>query len=220
MSIAGYIDHTNLKQDATRADIVKLCGEARGAGFAAVCVPPVFVREAREQLAESGVKIATVIGFPFGYHLASIKSAEAELAIMSGADELDMVINIAALKSGEWNILETEIRDMLEVVKLHGKALKVIVESGILSMDELLRCCEFYSRFGIDFMKTSTGYASAGASVEAVKTMRAHLPERIAIKASGGIRSYAFAQELIAAGATRIGASASMQILAESGQSQ
>ena len=216
MNIAHFIDHTLLRQDATSAAIQTLCEEARASKFAAVCVPPVYIREAKEHLAGSEVAIATVIGFPFGYHLTAVKAAEAELAILSGADELDMVINIAALKSGDWRTLETEIREILEIVKLSSRKLKVIIESGILNEDELARCCEFYGRFNIDFIKTSTGYAAAGATVEAVRILRSLLPAHIAIKASGGIRSYAFAKELLDAGATRIGCSASMQILAES----
>jgi deoxyribose-phosphate aldolase len=219
VNIAPYIDHTLLRQDATRQEIDQLCEEAKAAGFAAVCIPPVYVRQAAEALEGSGINVATVIGFPFGYHMPSVKAAEAEMAIMGGAAELDMVINIAALKSGDWKALELEVREMLEVVKLAGRKLKVIVESGILSQEELQRCCELYSRFTIDYMKTSTGFVGAGASLEAVKIMRELLPAYIGIKASGGIRSFAFAKELIEAGATRLGCSSSMQILQESLQS-
>lgn len=215
MSPASFIDHTVLRQDTTSADIQKLCEEAKSWHFAAVCVPPTYVCEAAGLLAESGVKVATVIGFPFGYHLPMVKATEAESAIMSGAAELDMVANIAALKSGEWRLLETEVREVLEVVKLRGAKLKVIVESGILTPDELKRSCELYSRFNIDFLKTSTGFAATGATVEAVRTIRGLLPPHIAIKASGGIRTWAFAKELIDAGAKRIGCSASVQIMHE-----
>ena len=195
MSLASFIDHTLLRQDATSAEIQKLCGEAKAWHFAAVCVPPTYVREAAGALTESGVNVAAVIGFPFGYHLPMVKAAEAEFAIMGGAAELDMVANIGAIKSGEWRLLETEVREVLEVVKLRGAKLKVIVESGILTSDELARCCELYSRFNIDFLKTSTGFAAAGATVDAVRTMRELLPSHIAVKASGGIRSWAFAKE-------------------------
>ena len=215
MNIASYIDHTLLRPDATIAEIHTLCKEAATEHFAAVCVPPVYVREAADIAAGSGIAVATVIGFPLGYHLPAVKAAEAELAIIGGADELDMVINLAALKNGDWRALETEVREVLEIVKLSSRKLKVIIESGILTPDELQRCCELYGRFSIDFLKTSTGYAATGATVTAVQTMRALLPPHIAIKASGGIRSYAFAKELIDAGATRIGCSASMQIMRE-----
>lgn len=215
MNPASFIDHTILRQDTTNSDIRQLCDEAKTYGFAAVCVPPSYVREAASLLKDSSVKIATVIGFPFGYHVPMVKTTEAELAIMMGATELDMVANIGAIKSGEWRIIETEIREVLEVVKLRGAKLKVIVESGILTYEELKRCCELYGRFNIDFLKTSTGFAATGATAEAVRSMRDMLPKHIAIKASGGIRTWAFAKELIDAGATRIGCSASVQIMQE-----
>lgn len=218
MNPAALIDHTILKQETTSEDVQQICEEAKTYGFAAVCIPPVYVREATGLLRETGVKVATVIGFPLGYHLPMVKATEAELAIMSGATELDMVINIAALKSDDWRVLETEIREVLEVVKLRGARLKVIVESGILTAEELRRCCELYSRFNIDFLKTSTGFAGKGATVEAVRIMRELLPAHIAIKASGGIRTWAFAKELIDAGATRLGCSASVQIMREAAE--
>lgn len=215
MNPAAFIDHTLLRQEATATDIRQLCEEAKTYGFAAVCVPPSYVREAAAALRDCSINVATVIGFPFGYHLPMVKTTEAELAIMGGATELDMVANIGAIKSKEWRILETEIREMLEVAKLRGVKLKVIIESGILTKEELKQCCELYSRFNIDFLKTSSGFAKTGATVEAVGTMRALLPQHIAIKVSGGIRTWAFAKELIAAGATRIGCSASVQIMRE-----
>ncbi len=217
MNPASYIDHTVLRQDTTGADVQRVCEEAKHYGFAAVCVPPVFAREAAGLLAGTGVKVATVVGFPFGYHLPMVKTTEAELAIMSGAQELDMVANIAAIKNDDWRSLEAEVREVLEAVKLRGAKLKVIVESGLLSEDELKKCCALYSRFNIDYLKTSTGFASAGASIEAVQIMRAELPEHIGIKAAGGIRSWDFAKALIEAGATRIGCSASVQIMKEAG---
>jgi deoxyribose-phosphate aldolase len=215
MNPALFIDHTVLRQDTSTADVQRLCSEAKEYGFAAVCIPPVYVRQAVGELKESEVKVATVIGFPFGYHLPMTKTTETELAIMAGANELDMVANITAIKNADWRLLETEIREVLEVVKLRGAKLKVIIESGILSPDELKGCCELYGRFNIDYLKTSTGFASTGATVEAVHAMRELLPAHIAIKASGGIRSWAFAKELIDAGATRIGCSASVQIMKE-----
>jgi len=215
MNIAAYIDHTILKPEITIADISKLCEEAIGAEFAAVCVPPYYVTNATAFCAGTEVKVTTVIGFPFGYQSIAAKIAEIEKAIADGADELDMVINIAALKNSDWDYLTQEITDCMVPVKQAGKIIKVIVESGILTMEELVKCCSLYGNYSIDFMKTSTGYAAVGATVEAVKTMRRLLPDTIEIKASGGIRSYAFAQELIDAGATRLGCSAGLQILNE-----
>lgn len=216
MNIASFIDHTILKVDTTSAQIQQLCAEAKEAGFAAVCVPPVYVREAAGLLKDSGVAVATVIGFPAGYHLPAVKAAETEMAILSGADELDLVINIAALKNGDWRMLETEIREVLEVVKLSAKKLKVIIETALLTDEELQRACELYGRFNIDWLKTSSGFNGGGATVEAVRKMRALLPPHIQIKASGGIRDFETAKAMIDAGATRLGTSASLQILAES----
>jgi deoxyribose-phosphate aldolase len=216
MNIAAFIDHTILKPDTTSAAAQQLCQEAREHRFAAVCVPPTYVREAAELLKDSGVAVATVIGFPAGYHLPSVKAAEAEMAILSGADELDMVINITALKNGDWRALETEVREVLEVAKLSMRKLKVIIETALLTDEELERCCELYGRFNIDWLKTSTGFNGGGATVEAVRRMRELLPGHIAIKASGGIRSYEQAVAMIEAGATRLGTSASVQIVAES----
>jgi deoxyribose-phosphate aldolase len=164
----------------------------------------------------SKVKIATVIGFPLGFNTIEIKVKEIENAIDMGADEVDMVINLCSLKSGDWKYLENEIAACLEPVYARGKLIKVIVESGMLTDGELISACQLYSNYEIDYMKTSTGYADNGATVHAVELMRANLPQRIGIKASGGIKNYAFARDLVNAGATRIGCSSSMQIIKES----
>jgi deoxyribose-phosphate aldolase len=213
--LASYIDHTVLKQTTTASEVDKICVEASLAGFVAVCVPPKYVVSARKLLDSSRVKLATVIGFPMGFHATDVKVREIEEALAMGADELDMVIDLCALKSGDWKQLGKEIELCLEPVYAAGKAMKVIVESGMLTDSELVTCCELYSNFEIDFLKTSTGFSGIGATVHAVNIMRRHLPDRIGIKASGGIRSYKFAKELIDAGATRIGCSASNQIMRE-----
>jgi deoxyribose-phosphate aldolase len=212
-SLAKYIDHTVLKPDTLIADVEKLCSEAIQYQFAAVCVPPLFVKNAKKYLRDSGVELATVIGFPFGYSAVEAKVAETILAIVDGADELDVVINIAALKNNDWQYLAGELNSILTIINKHQKVIKVIIESGILTDDEIIKCCDLYGIAGVHFLKTSTGYAAAGASVHAVALMRKHLADSIQIKASGGIRTYEFANELIQAGATRIGASASIQIL-------
>ena len=216
MNIATYIDHTILKPEATTADIEKLCSEAVTSGFKAVCVPQYYVATAKELLTGSNVMLATVIGFPFGYNGTGAKLEEIRQAIADGADELDMVINIAAVKNGEWDFLNKEIAACVQFIHSQDKVMKLIVESGILTEQELESCCKLVSDNKVDFIKTSTGYASAGASVAAVQTMRRLLPAGISIKASGGIRTFAFAKELVDAGADRIGCSASLQILAES----
>ncbi|HRE51657.1 MAG TPA: deoxyribose-phosphate aldolase [Flavitalea sp.] len=213
MSIAACIDHTLLKPTASAEEIDALCREAKAYGFAAVCVPPPFVRRAAGLLADSKTKIATVIGFPFGYSTAKAKLAETLQAIEDGADELDAVINLIALKNSDWDYLAEEIALLIPVIRREGRILKVIIESGVLTDEEIIRCCEIYAKAGVDFLKTSTGYAQKGASAEHVQLLRRHLPSAIKIKASGGIRDYAFARQLLAAGADRLGCSAGVTIV-------
>lgn len=213
MNIAAYIDHTLLKPAILTSDIEQLCKEAYDYGFAAVCVPPPFVKRSKALLTPTTVKVATVIGFPFGYSVIEAKLAETVLAVVDGADELDMVINLVALKNGDWSYLEKEIGLVLEVVRNNKKVLKVIIESGILTQEEIIKCCKLYGKAGVDFVKTSTGYAEKGASVADVQLIRKHLPSGIRVKASGGIRTSEFAKELINAGADRLGCSASVAIV-------
>jgi len=238
IKIASYIDHTLLRPTATHIDINKMCNEALVYGFAAVCVPPPLVRIASSlvqpgtgededaasaaeaaapttaaAIAQPAIKVATVIGFPFGYSTTMAKLAEVEQAIADGADELDIVINLIALREGSWDQLEEEMRMLTLRAHTSGKLVKVIIESGILTDEEIIRCCSVYSHVGVDFLKTSTGYSEKGASLAAVQLMRQHLPPGIKIKASGGIRDYAFAAALVAAGADRLGCSASVEIV-------
>ena len=213
MNVASYIDHTLLKPSILTADVEQLCSEAYEYGFAAVCIPPPFVKRSKLLLSPTTVRVATVIGFPFGYSVIEAKVAEAVMAMVDGADELDMVINITALKNGDWTYLEKEINLVLEVVRSQHRVLKVIIESGILAEDEIIACCRLYGNAGVDFVKTSTGYAERGASVRDVQLIRRHLPSNIRVKASGGIRTCEFAKELIEAGADRLGCSASVAIV-------
>lgn len=215
MNIAPYIDHTVLKQTTTVEDVEKVCKEALEYGFAAVCIPPLYVKKAKELLKDSAIKVATVIGFPFGYCAIEAKVAEIVLAIVDGADELDVVVNVSAIKNGDWTFIANEINTVMPIVKNKNKVIKVIIESGVLTDDEIITCCDIYGAAGVDFVKTSTGYAEKGASIHDVQLIRAHLADAIKIKASGGIRSYSFAKELINAGANRIGCSASVQIVKE-----
>lgn len=210
-----YIDHTILKPGLLLADVDKVCDEAIANQFAAVCIPPLMVKHVREKLIGTGVKTATVIGFPFGYCAVEAKIAESILAIIDGADELDVVINYTAIKNQDYILLANEINHLMPIIKNKNKIVKVIIESGVLTDDEIITCCDIYGAAGVDFMKTSTGYAEKAASVSAVALMRKHLPEAVKIKASGGIKTYAFAKELIDAGATRIGCSSSIAILKE-----
>ncbi len=218
MNIASYIDHTILKPTTLVADVEKLCAEAKQYNFAAVCVPPLFVKKAKAFTAHTSVKVATVIGFPFGYSAIEAKMAETILAIVDGADELDMVINISAVKNNDWQFLASEINTIMPVIKSKAKIIKVIIESGILTDEEIITCCDIYGAAGVDYMKTSTGYAEKGATVHAVQLMRTHLASTIKIKASGGIKDYDFAMELINAGANRLGCSSSVKILTEAGR--
>lgn len=215
MNIASLIDHTILRPTTTIADAEQLCREAVEFGFAAVCIPPPFVKRVKTILEPTDIKVATVIGFPFGYSATEAKIAETVLAIVDGADELDMVINLVALRMNDWAFLSKEVSMVTQVVHNKGKTIKLIIESGILTVEEIIQCCQLFGPLGIDFMKTSTGYAEKGASVEAVQLMRSHLPAGVKIKASGGIKTYAFAAELAAAGADRLGCSASVQIVKE-----
>ena len=216
MNIAAYIDHTVLKPTTTQADIVKLCTEALENNFAAVCVPPLFVKMAKQMVTNTTVKVATVIGFPFGYSAIEAKVAEIILAIIDGADELDVVINISAIKNNDWQFLANEINTLMPIIRKQQKVIKIIIESGILTNAEIIKCCDLYGAAGVDFLKTSTGYAEVGATLEAVVLIRKHLTNSIKIKASGGIKSYTFAKQLIAAGADRLGCSSSLKIVQES----
>lgn len=225
-TLASYIDHTILKPTTSHIEINKICKEAYEYGFAAVCVPPDYVCSAKETIGRwqtksaldgyppmRHVKTATVIAFPFGYSCLKAKLAEVETAMLEGAEEVDVVIDLIALKNGNWKFLEDEMRAITEMAHADDTLVKVIIESGVLTDDEIIRCCEIYSGIGVDFVKTSTGYAEKGATVEAVRLMRQHLPASVQIKASGGIRTYAFALELIAAGAGRLGCSASVELV-------
>lgn len=211
--INKYIDHTLLKPTCLVSEIIKLCAEAVLYDFAAVCVPPNFVKLAKEKTQGSTVKVATVIGFPFGYSATESKIAEVILAMVDGADELDVVANISAIKNADWSFIADEINHLMPIIRSKGKVIKIIIESGVLTDQEIIACCDIYGIAGIDFLKTSTGYAEKGATVEAVQLFRKHLPEAIQIKASGGIRDYATAKQMIEAGATRIGCSAGVAIM-------
>jgi len=213
MQINQYIDHTILKPTTLISDIEKLCNEAIQYKFAAVCVPPNFVKQAKSLTQNSTVKVATVIGFPFGYSAIEAKLAEVLLAIVDGADELDVVINISAIKNNDWAFLANEINHIIPIIKQENKVIKVIIESGVLTNDEIIKCCELYGVAGIDYLKTSTGYAEKGATVEAVQLFKKNLPAHVKIKASGGIRTYDFAKQLIEAGATRLGCSSGVAIM-------
>ena len=215
MKLASKIDHTLLKVDMVEKEVKKLCAEAKEYGFAAVCIPPYFVRKCKLWLKDTNVQVATVVGFPFGYSHTPAKVEEARRAIDEGADEIDMVINIIALKAGDWNYLKNELTSAATIVQLRGGKLKVILETGLLTNEEIIKACELCNEMMVDYVKTSTGLVQPGATVEVVKLLRAHLPRSIKIKASGGIRTKEFALQLLEAGADRLGCSASVEIVSE-----
>ena len=210
-----HIDHTLLRPIATTTDIRRLCTEAVEYGMAAVCVFPSYVPMAREILKESRVKIATVIAFPFGVTYTEIKEAEMRTSAARGADEMDFVINIAALKSGDDRAIEQEMEYLTSKARTIGVRTKFIIETAYLTDDEKVRVCKVANRVKPDFMKTSTGYGPSGATVEDVRMMRSSLLPEIQIKAAGGIRSYAEALQLLQAGASRLGTSSGIKIIEE-----
>ena len=212
MGIGKMIDHTLLKADATEDMIKKLCKQAEEHEFAAVCVSPYYVGLANEILKDSDVKVATVIGFPLGANTSEVKAFETKNAIKNGADEVDMVINIGALKSKNYDLVREDIKAVVDAAK--GKALvKVIIETCLLNEEEKRIACELSKEAGADYVKTSTGFSTGGATVEDVKLMREIVGENMGVKASGGIRDYEKAKAMVDAGASRIGASASIDIV-------
>lgn len=212
VNIAAMIDHTLLKPEATRQQIEILCQEAKEHGFFSVCVNPTWVSTARELLNGSNVKVCTVIGFPLGATTSETKAFETRNAIENGADEVDMVINIGALKDQNDELVEKDIRVVVEAAK--GSALtKVIIETSLLTREEKIRACKLSVKAGADFVKTSTGFSTGGATIEDIKLMRETVGPNIGVKASGGVRNTEDTQKMIEAGATRIGASAGVAIL-------
>ncbi|MBO2945587.1 deoxyribose-phosphate aldolase [Paenibacillus sp. F411] len=212
MNLASMIDHTALKADTVQADIMKLAEEAKQYGFASVCVNPAWVKVAAEELKGSEVKVCTVIGFPLGSSTSAVKAFETATAIEEGAAEVDMVLNIGALKSGHKELVLQDIQAVVNAAA--GRALvKVIIETCLLSEEEKVMACELAVQGGADFVKTSTGFSTGGATVEDVSLMRRTVGDRVGVKASGGVRSLADMQAMIQAGATRIGASSGVKIM-------
>jgi deoxyribose-phosphate aldolase len=210
---AGLIDHTLLKPEASRDDIRKLCKEAVRFGFASVCINPWNVPLAAELVRGSNVKVCTVIGFPLGATLPQVKIREAEESIKLGAQEVDMVLNIGALKSGQDDVVESDIRGVVEAAHRGGAICKVIFETSLLTVEEKVRAAIASKRAGADFVKTSTGFSTGGATAEDVALMRAVVGTDIGVKASGGVRTLDDLKKMVCAGATRIGASASVKIM-------
>ena len=215
MDIASLIDHTLLKPEATPEQITQLCAEAKTHDFATVCVNSVYVKLAARLLKGSPVKVCAVVGFPLGATLSQVKAFEARKAIRSGASEIDMVIPIGALKAGDDDLVEKDISAVVEACHTLEAICKVIIETCYLTDEEKVRACKIAKRAGADFVKTSTGFGPAGATAADVALMRGTVGPGMGVKAAGGIRTLATLKEMVAAGASRIGASASVKIMQE-----
>ncbi|KQL39891.1 deoxyribose-phosphate aldolase [Bacillus sp. FJAT-25509] len=212
MNYASLVDHTLLRADAKREEIAKLAEEAKEFSFASVCINPTWVSYASELLKDSSVKVCTVIGFPLGANTPEVKAFETTNAIENGAEEVDMVINISALKEKNDELVERDVRAVVDAAK--GKALvKVIIETCLLTDEEKVRACELSVKAGADFVKTSTGFSTGGATVEDVALMRKTVGENVGVKASGGVRSLKDVENVVAAGANRIGTSSGVKLV-------
>jgi deoxyribose-phosphate aldolase len=214
MELASFIEHTLLKPDAISAQIKQLCEEAKTYNFAGVCIPPYFVPDAKFYLDETTVKIVTVVGFPMGYTSISSKVEEVKRAVDDGADEIDMVVNLCAVKDGKWAHVRNDIDSVTRATHLKGKVMKLILETGLLQQPEIKKLCEICLEMGVNYVKTSTGINAPGATVEMVEYMKACIAgSNVKIKASGGIRTREFAEQLVSAGATRLGTSSSLILI-------
>ena len=214
--LAKLIDHTLLKPDATKDDIKRLCEEAKKYGFWSVCVNPTYVSLATDILGETDVKVCSVVGFPLGANTPEVKALEAERAVNDGASEIDMVMNIGALKSRDYELVKEDIRKVVERAQARkNTVVKVIIEAGLLTDDEKVLACRLVKESGADFVKTSTGFNAPGATVHDVKLMRSVVGSDFGVKASGGIRTYHDAAKLVEAGANRIGTSSGIAIIEE-----
>ena len=211
MKLNKYIDHTLLKQDATEQQIDRLLSEAREYDFASVCVNPCWFSHAKAGLTDTDVKVCTVVGFPLGATTSAVKAYETKEAIQNGADEIDMVINVGALKSGNIALVETDIKAVVEASG--DKLVKVIIEACLLTDEEKVLACQLAQKAGADFVKTSTGFSTGGATLPDVQLMRQTVGPDMGVKAAGGARSYADAVAFVEAGATRIGTSSGVAIL-------
>jgi deoxyribose-phosphate aldolase len=212
MNLAKYIDHTILKPNISKADVLKVCDEAKEYGFFSVCVNPCFVKTVADALEGTDVKVTSVIGFPLGANTPEIKALETKRAIEDGANEIDMVINVSALKDQDYDYVLNDIKAVVNA--LEGKAiLKVILETCLLTDEEKIKGCELSKEAGAHFVKTSTGFSTGGATVEDIALMRKTVGPEMGVKASGGVRDAAGAKAVIEAGATRIGASSSVEIV-------
>lgn len=215
MNFANQIISSVLHPDLKLQEVEKLCADAKENGFPKICVPPLFIKKAKSFLENSPVKVSTVIGFPFGYSAVEAKVAEIVLAILDGVDELDVVVNIAALKNNDWQYLAQELSAILPVVQSKQKVIKIILETGLLDEDEMIKCCDLYGIAGVNYIVTSTGFSPRGATRETVKFLRKHLADAIGIVAVGSAIDQQFAKDLIEEGATLISTSNASALIKE-----
>jgi deoxyribose-phosphate aldolase len=213
LELSKYIDHTLLKPDATSEQIKSLCEEAAKYGFFSVCLNPQYIKFAKSMLVNTEVKICTVVGFPLGASTTETKVFETQNAIAHGADEIDMVLNIGAVKSKNWSLVENDIEQVVKMAHQHGKLIKVIFETCLLNDEEKIKCCQICSSVKADFVKTSTGFSNGGATLEDVKLMKSNISQGVSVKASGGVRDLETAKAFIAAGAARLGTSSGVNIV-------
>lgn len=218
MEINSYIDYTNLKTTATLEEITKMCEDAMKYHFASVCVHPYYVKLVHELLKDSTVAVTTVVGFPMGMNTTNVKQYEAIEAINDGADEIDMVINMGAVKNKDYDYIKSEIEEIRDAID--GKVLKVIIETCYLTDEEIIKLTEICNETFVHFIKTSTGFGSAGANIEDIKLIRQHKNDVLEIKASGGIKTEQEVLEFIEAGVTRIGTSHAVEMINEKREEQ
>ncbi len=212
--LSKFIEHTLLKPDTSLAEVRQLCADARQYGFLGVCIPPIYVRDARRLLGEDGaIRVVTVVGFPMGYTAIPSKSEEIRRALEEGADDVDVVINLAAVKSENWNHVHHDIDSVARATHMRGRTLKLILECGLLNEAEMRRICEFALEARVNWVKTGTGFHGHPVTVDMVRTLRAIASPEIKIKASGGIKTAQEAQALLDAGADRLGTTASLAII-------
>lgn len=219
-SLASFIDNTLLRPDVTRNEIIEFCRLSAEKEFAGVCIPPYFVAQAAKELAENETtKVITVIGFPMGYNMTNTKAQEAKKALDDEADELDMVMNIAAFKSGNYSLVKDDIESITTLCRMKDRKIKLIIETGLLTADEIKRACELAAESNVDYLKTSTGFLATKKQLtpQLIQKLRSLLPDKILIKASGGIKDTKFALELIEAGASRLGTSSGLKIIGNEG---
>lgn len=213
MNLSAYISHSILKADTSLADVEKVCKEALKHDFKSICIPPFYIKKAKEFLASSNIKISTVIGFPFGYSAIEAKIAEIVLAIIDGVDEIEVTANTSAIKNNDYNFIANELNTILPIVRSKNKFLKIIIESGSLTNDELKKCCDIYGAAGIDYLKTSTGFGEKNTSLNAIHFIRKHLADAVKLEAGYNKITHAFAEGLIKEGVDRLCCSNSLELV-------